>query len=208
MCRRESKPYRTKFHARRNKMGRLMYWFSLRIRRAATPVIDTAFIIIIWAWNVGIKSPHTHPFKHPIICRVHLALVISCAMDAIIAWLSILWNAHADSKVAVIRLYCLAEARALVAHSKVKVIIITARRARLAWYRDAPHLLLVAAVQHTQDDASFACGGDERIHSKRSGIKNSQYIGYWGTRRLQAGNYEHKQFTFISSTLCCLRISA
>jgi hypothetical protein len=146
----------------------LLNRFNQKRRRTATPIIDTAKIIIIWAWNVGVECPQAHPFEHPIICLDDPALVIFCAQEAIVAWFPKLWNPDADSNfVSEFRLNCLAEAGALVAHFKV-IVIIPTRGARLTRYRAAHPVHGVTAAPHEEeDDASYVWVAGQRVQSKR-----------------------------------------
>jgi hypothetical protein len=123
--------------------------------KTCTPVVGTAKIIIISARKLGIKLSHAHPSEYPIVCADNLALVILCAHVAVIASSTKLWNADAHAEISEIRLYCLAEAGTLVAHSKVVVIVPTTGRPGLARYRDTAQLIAVAAARHVNDDESI-----------------------------------------------------
>jgi hypothetical protein len=112
------------------------------------PVVDGAFDININAWVVSIQRSDTDSHDTVIVCEDSLAHVILSAPVAIVACSTkVGWNAYTHAKVSEFRLNFLAEAWALVAHSKAVVTVLAAGCSRIARARDAAARIAVATAR-------------------------------------------------------------
>jgi hypothetical protein len=115
------------------------------------PVIDGATIIVVIAWVVSIKLAPTHTQQMTQVRNDNLALVILGALVVVVAWSTEGWKSYADTKVAKLRLHCLAEAWAHVALAEVVVAVLAAEGAFFTWHGDASALVTIAtASAHTR----------------------------------------------------------
>jgi hypothetical protein len=115
------------------------------------PVINSALLIAITAWQISIERSHTHAPAQAIVTADNLALVIRGTLVEVVAWFTGKWNALADTKIPQIRLHYLAESWALVTLSKVVVLVVkevlSAGCASFTWLRNAEALIGVATAR-------------------------------------------------------------
>jgi hypothetical protein len=112
------------------------------------PVGDGALVIII-AWQLSIERAHTDAHDTVFVREDNLARVILGATVQVVACSTkIDWNAHTHAKGSIIRVHFLADTWALVAHSKVEVIVLATRCSIIARARDAAALIAIATARY------------------------------------------------------------
>jgi hypothetical protein len=115
--------------------------------KEASPVIDGALIIVVYARPVSIKLAHAYSQEMAIVRDDDLALVIFCALVEVNACSAKDWDAYADTEVSHLRFNRSAEAWAPVALIKVVVTVLSADGAGLFWGRDASARIAIATAQ-------------------------------------------------------------
>jgi hypothetical protein len=110
------------------------------------PFINSASIIVVIAGLVSIKLAHAHTQQAAFVRNDDFAPVFLGALVVVVAFSTKGWNSYADTKVAELRLHCLAEPWALVALPEIIVTFQAADGEVIHWRRDASALITVATA--------------------------------------------------------------